>query len=101
MFVEIRIGLHQLTPETYARFAGFAYADVARHTQVENLGGTVALADTNLEIEHNRSAGISSEGSLRFRNAKAMHFTESHDKGTIAALAHDGCISIESVRIGG
>lgn len=100
MAVEIKVPARQLTPDAYAHFASLAYADVARHTQTDNVGGAVALADTNLELERKHGRVGPSASLLKFRNAKAMHFTESKRNDNIAAFARDRTVSILSIKIG-
>lgn len=101
LVVEIKVPPDHLTLQGYTHFASIAYADVSHHAQANNVGGAVALADTNLEHEQRHGRNTSGKSSLRFRNAKAMHFTESEGAGTIAALARDRTISVLSIKIGG
>jgi len=88
-------------PETaeYAELATLAYSDVPQ--DVENLGGIVALADTNRH--HVDSVQGIEEGNgttVAFRNAPALHFEEVQSPDSLVSLALLGSVSILSVKIG-
>lgn len=99
-YVEVDLPLDNLTIETYREYALLAYSDVIQESKVENLGGQVALGDTNLEHEHGRSHHESGRLKIKFRNSKAMHFDEESDENSLNSLAKSGAISILSVKIG-
>lgn len=89
-------------PGTYFRYAAIAYGDAVAPEKCKNLGGMVALSDTNLEHEHRegRKSQRDNEGTLIFRNARAMHFIEEEAKESLICRVKAGDIEIESVRIG-
>ena len=95
-FVEIETN-SDIRIENYIEYSKVAYSDVTQ--RVNNVGGMIALSDTNWEQEkqmlHNR------EGRLRFRNSKAMHFEEIKNDESLSELAKSGLISILSIKIGG
>ena len=100
MAEEIKVPRQELTVEKYFEYARVAYSDLAEHTRMENIGGHVVLADTNLEHEQKSDWGRPGILNLKFRNAKAMHFRESKGEDSIVVLAKVGTISILSVTIG-
>lgn len=83
----------------YESLAELAYSDV--HTDVHNLGGGVALADTNLQ--HSDTVQHTQDGDgllVTFRNASALHFQEVNGPESLVSYAQSGTLSILSVTIG-
>lgn len=83
----------------YESLAELAYSDV--QTDVDNLGGGVALADTNLQhsdtIQHTED---DDEFLVTFRNAPALHLQEVNAPDSLVSFAQAGVLSILSVTIG-
>lgn len=82
---------------SYDSLAEVAYSDVPNG--LDNIGGAVALADTNRQCEDS----IQQDGEdlvLIFRNAAALHLEEFRASDSIVALAQAGAISILSITIG-
>jgi len=86
----------------YIQYAAMAYHDASPPHGVENLGGMVALADTNLEHEQKHKGCIDSEYPevFTFRNARAMNLAEDLQRESLVSFVKTGAILIESVKIG-
>lgn len=88
----------------YLEYAKMAYGDVPSPNNVTNLGGFVAVADTNIEVQsqhHKPRFDYSDKTRILFRNAKALHLAEDTSENSIVGLIKSGAISILSVKIGG
>jgi hypothetical protein len=88
--------------DMYARYAALAYHDAIAPADRVNLGGMVALADTNLEHEsgHQENPNDDSLRTLTFRNARALHMVEDEYENSLVTLIRSGDILVESVKIG-
>jgi len=98
--LSIPVSRHELNKEKYYEYSRYAYSDVIHIAEIENLGGYVALADTNLEYEERFNWSNREDSHICFRNSKAMNFTQDNSEDTLCALAVSGEISILSVKIG-
>lgn len=97
--MRIRLPHPPETPAEYAELASLAYSDVPAN--VANLGGTVALADTNRHHEDAVQSAQDGDGAiLTFRNAAALHLEEVSTPDSLVAHALSGAVSIMSVKIG-
>ena len=110
--VEVRVPLSAFEPgdTTYLEYARIAYNDVPTPSEDVSLGGFVALADTNIEVQARhgkarhgkaRRSIHGNQGHMLFRNAKALHMIEDTSEDSLVGFAKSGAISILSVRIGG
>ena len=88
----------------YIEYARIAYNDVPAPNDEVNLGGLVALADTNVEVQVRHGGGRPStqtqQEHMLFRNAKALHMVEDTSKDSVVGFAKLGAICILSVRKG-
>lgn len=106
-FVEVRVPQTAFEPgdSTYLEYARMAYDDVPTPNDDVNLGGFVALADTNIEVQARHGMGGQSThgdwGRMFFRNAKALHLVEDESENSLVGFAKSKAISILSVKIGG
>ena len=93
----VDLPLENINKVRYFNLAKIAYSDVIEN--IENIGGFVVLADTNLEIENGQHQ--LSKNKIRFRNSKAMHFVEIKDDYSVVQLAKKKSISILSIKLKG
>ena len=105
--VEVRVppSVFQPGDATYLKYARLAYSDVPTPNDEVNLGGFVALADTNVELQVRHHMGMCSvqaqQRSILFRNAKALHMVEDSSEDSLVGFTKSGAITILSVKIGG
>lgn len=91
-FITIKVNPN-LWRERYFEIAEQVYSEVK--SDVQNLGGSVALSDSNLEyVKHQESMD-----NLKFRNAMALHFKVVNESFSLVELAKEGKITITDVTI--
>lgn len=98
--ISISLDLEDLSLERYVQMSQIAYHDAVQ--PIEGLGGLVALADANAEVqEYNpRYPDRVRRSSILFRNAAALNLAEVTDSDTLPALAMKGSITILEVQLG-
>lgn len=89
-----------LSVDKYVEMSRIAYRDATQ--SVQGLGGVVALADTNAEVQgyNPRHSDSAHRSRVLFRNAPALHFEEVKTADSLPALAKDGAVTIVDVRLG-
>jgi len=70
------------------------YQDIVQDND-KNIGGRVAVIDTNLEYEKL----VSSNGKYKFNTPSSLHFEEIHEAENIFRLAENENIEIDSIKI--
>ncbi len=100
MQVVIAIPSGTLTTERYSELAALAYHDIP--SLPDGVGGLVALADTNAEVQgyNPRHHGVLESYTVVFRNSVALNLQLADGENSISTLLRDGTVSIEHVKLG-